>query len=260
MEDNRLQLDSQVEFQLESAISSNKYRGLLVKEELSQIRQGTLNPPPVDWSRSSSSSSASESDSSLEHPPFPRKPQIERKNSNSLSSSEGESSATSEDRDLSMYLLQQCSGSDSESTPHHSTKPPPPTPQLSTSRQMFGPLPPIPPTSNPLERLMEEEVPLHLWKATWLSRDLPTLDSRVQLVKKVEQMLQMPDSEEKDQLFQSLLPRPLHQTPIPGRFKFFPERWEKLGAHPWVVDVIRNGIPMELTCRKPPLQVLLTKS
>jgi formylglycine-generating enzyme required for sulfatase activity len=93
--------------------------------------------------------------------------------------------------------------------------------------------------------LVEEEIPPHQWYAKWLERFLPTEEDQETLCRQVQKTLSMPEGMEKETAIKQILPYPLPQVPIPGRFPFFWKRWEKAGAHPQIVEMIRLGMKLD---------------
>jgi hypothetical protein len=104
---------------------------------------------------------------------------------------------------------------------------------------------PIPPTTNPIERLAEEKIPPDQWYARWLERYLPKEEDQHRLCLRFRQILSLPEGMEKDTAAETFLPYPLPQVPIPGRFPHFWKRWESAGANPYIVETIRRGMQLD---------------
>jgi hypothetical protein len=200
---------------LPSAISTTVYRGDLVIQELQSIGKGTTcTTPPIDWVGDGEF---------LDEETF---------------------SETSSNSDTDTYLV--TLDEDNLSEPHTTTPL-----ELLDRTDSSWPLghhpstlvPPPVPVNNPIGRLIEQGTPTSNLRAELLRQFFPSQKSLADHYRRSQEIFAMVDSEEKDRLIAEIFPDP-RDGPIAARFFHFPGNWQKIGAPPYIVDMIQNGMPL----------------
>jgi len=204
-------------FVLSQAISSQIYQGDLAALELQAIREGQANAPhPIDWADDLSEASSLDSN-------------LERGQDWLLTST----LPCEEEDPTSLLPLTKSTLSFNQATE------PKPLMPLATDS------PTIPSTSNPVELMLQEGVPMNQLRATWIKRWLPTEGAQLELLAKAKHIAAIPDKDVRAGLWESLWPHPLPDTPTAARFPIFAGRWAQMGAHSFVIDLVQKGLLLD---------------
>ena len=112
----------------------------------------------------------------------------------------------------------------------------------------------IPPTSNVVERLVEEEIPVAQWYQEWERRTFPTRTHWDKFLAQIQAAYSTPDPEQRAQMIEEVIPHPAPWIPVGGRLKHFIERWQKVTNDSWVLKTVGEGVQIPYITFPPPPQ------